>query len=132
MRDGRVAKQHRHFGNAESFIVQEVFGVFHALALVKIENGGAENLLEPFFKVTFIDGNLAAERFDGDGFADMFQQDLPGHDDLFPVGFICQELAGKCRFGFFSKHAIHAVQQQDLCLCIDEDIFQCIGIGMVQ
>ena len=71
VRDGRIPEHHRYFGNAEAFVVQEVFGVFHTLSLVKIEYGSAEDLFESFFQVTFVDGHLAAQGLDGNRFADM-------------------------------------------------------------
>ena len=42
MRDGRITQHHAHIGHAQAFFVQQVFGVLHALALVKFENGGAK------------------------------------------------------------------------------------------
>ena len=73
MGDGGISEHHRHFGNAEAFFVEEVSRMFHTLTLVKVEHGGAVHFLKPFFKVTFIDGYLFAQFFDGDGFTDMLQ-----------------------------------------------------------
>jgi hypothetical protein len=58
--DRRITQEHRNFRNAQSFFIEQVFGMFHPLALVKIENGSAKHFLESFFQVTFIDGNFAA------------------------------------------------------------------------
>ncbi len=105
--------------------------MLHALALVKIKDGGAEDLFEPFFQVTFVDGHFTAQRLDGDGLADMLHQHFPGLDYFFPVGRIGQELAGKSAF-FFPEQAVHRVQQQYLRLRVDEDVLESVGIGMVQ
>lgn len=59
--------------------------MFHPLTLVEIENGGAENLFESFFEITFVDGHFAAERLDGNGIADMLQENLAGVDDFLAV-----------------------------------------------
>ena len=42
MRDGRITQHHRNVGNAKSFFVQKIAGMFHTLALVKIKNGSTE------------------------------------------------------------------------------------------
>ena len=65
MGNGRITQHGRNFSYTKALFIQQVFGVFHTLALVKIKDGGAKKLLKPFFKVTFVDGNLAAKRFNG-------------------------------------------------------------------
>ena len=72
MRNGRVTKHSAHICYTQSFIVQEIFSMFHPLALIKIEYGSAIHFLEPLLQVTFIDGHFAAEFFNGDGFTYMF------------------------------------------------------------
>lgn len=106
--------------------------MLHTLVLVKIKNGGTEHFLETFLQVALIYGYFPAQFLDGDGITNMFNQDLPGHADLLPICFIMQELTGDHGFFLHAHHALHAVQQQDLRLRIDEDIFQCIRIVMVQ
>ena len=39
--------------------------MFHALALVKIKNGGAKQFLKSFFEIAFIDSYFAAQFLNG-------------------------------------------------------------------
>ena len=132
MRDGGVAEHDRDFRHAQSFFIEQVTGMFHALALVKIENCGSEHFLEALLQIALIDGDLAAELFDGQGFADVLQQHFPGPDDLFAVGLVGQELALEAFYLFLTEHAFEAVQEQHLALCIDKNIFEAIGKTMVK
>ena len=79
-----------------------------------------------------VDGEDLKVVFDGDGLTDVLQQNFPGPDDLFAIGLIGQELTVESFYFFFTQHAIQAVEQQHLHLCIDEDIFKAAGIAMVQ
>lgn len=106
--------------------------MFHPLALVEIENRGAIHLFKTFFKVTFVDGNLSAQLLDGNRFADMLKQNLPGFGNFFPVRLICQEFTGEGQLFFFAHHAIQAVKQQHLHLGIDENIFHRAVVLVVQ
>ena len=106
--------------------------MLHTLALVEIENGSAEHLLEAFFQIAFIDGDLPAQGFDGKGLADLVEQDLPGADDLFAVCFVCQELTLEPFHFFFPDHTFEAVHQQHLALSVDEDVLHAVGIGMIE
>ena len=42
MRDGGIAKQQGNFCYAEAFVVEQIFGMLHTLALIKIKDGGSE------------------------------------------------------------------------------------------
>ena len=106
--------------------------MFHALALVKIEDGGAEHFLEALLQVALIDSHLAAQLLNGERLADVLQKNFPGPDDLFPVGFIGQELTLESFHFFFSYHTFQAIQQQHLALGIDEDVLHAIGVAMVE
>ena len=106
--------------------------MFHTLALVKIEDSGAEHFLESFLQVAFIDGDLAAQLLDGEGFADVLQKHFSGPNDLFPVCFISQEFALESFHFFFSYHAFQAVQQEHLALGVDEDILHAVRIAMIE
>ena len=132
MRNGRIAEHNGDLGNAQSFFVQQVAGMFHPLALVEVENGRTEHFLEAFFQVALVDGHLPAEFSDGERFADMAEQDFPGLNDLFPVGLVGKEFTLKTFYFFFSDHAIQAIEEEHLALGIDKDILQAICIGMVQ
>ena len=59
------------------------------------------------FKITFVDGNLAAECLDGDRVADMLQQDFLA----LMIFFRSASLQGgeKPFRRFFAEHTIHAV-----------------------
>ena len=85
MGDGGIAQQQRYLGNTEALFVQQELGMFHTLALVELKDGGAEQLLEAFFQVAFVDGHPAAQVLYGDGLANLLDQDLPGLHDLFAV-----------------------------------------------
>jgi len=132
MGDGRIAEHDGDLGNAESFFVQQVAGMFHPLTLVKVENGRTEHFLETLLKVAFVDGHLPAEFSDRERFADMAEENFPGLDDFFPVGLVGEEFTLKAFHFFFSDHAFQAIEEEHLALGIDEDVLQAIGIGMVQ
>ena len=83
--------------------------MFHALALVKIEDRGAEHFLESFLQIAFVDGHFTAQLLNGNGFANMLQENFSGPDDLFTVSFIGQELTLETFHFFFSHHAFQAV-----------------------
>ena len=106
--------------------------MFHALALVEIENGGAEHLLKSLFQITFVDGDLPAEGFDRERLADLAEEYFPGADDLFPVCFVGEELTLESFHFFLADHAFEAIQEQHLALRIDKNVLQAVGIGMVQ
>jgi hypothetical protein len=88
--------------------------------------------LNPFFQIALVDGHFPAELFDGEWFADMAAGGSRGPDDLFPVGFVGEELALEAFHFFFTDHAFEAIKQQHLALGIDEDVLQAVGIGMVE
>jgi hypothetical protein len=46
MGDRGIAQHDGDFGDAEPFFIEEIAGMFHSLALVEIENGGAEHFFE--------------------------------------------------------------------------------------
>jgi hypothetical protein len=60
VRDGRIAEHDAYIGYTEAFLIKKVARVFHALALIKIKDGGTEQFLKALFKITFIDSDLAA------------------------------------------------------------------------
>ena len=132
MRNGGITQQHGYFRYTQPFFIKQVFGVFHPLALVKIKYRGAKAFLEPFFQVTLVDRHFPAEFLDGNGFPDMLDQDLPGPHDLFPVCLIGQEFTAHHINFLFPEHAVQAVEQEHLGLGIDIDIFERIGISMVE
>ena len=132
MRDGGIAEHDGDLGNAESFFVQQVAGMFHPLTLVEVENGRTEHFFKAFLKIAFVDGHLPAEFLDGERFADMAEEYLPGLADLFPVCLVGEEFTLKAFHFFFSDHAFQAIEEEHLALGIDEDVLQAIGIGMVQ
>lgn len=132
MRDGGIAEHDGHFGDAKAFFVKEVAGMFHSLALVKIEDGRPEHFFKSFLQVAFVDSYFAAEFPDGQGFPDMPQQDLARADDLLAIRFVGEEFTLEAFRFFFPDHAFEAVKQQDLALGIDEDIFQAVGIGVIE
>src|SRR5580698_1183189 len=109
MGNGGIAEHHGNFGDAKTFLIEKISGMLHTLALVEIENGSTEHLLEAFFQIAFIDGDLPAQGFDGEGFADLVEEDLPRADDLFAVCFVCQELTLESFYLFFSNHTFEAV-----------------------
>ena len=106
--------------------------MFHSLALVEIEDGGAEHLFESLFQVTFIDGYFPAELLDGKGFADVLKENLASLDDLFPIGLVCKEFALKAFDFFFPDHTFQAVEEQHLALGIDIDVLVAAGIVVVE
>jgi hypothetical protein len=106
--------------------------MLHALALIEIENGGAENFPESSFEITFVDGYLPAQGLDGYGVANVLQQDLTGFEYLLPVGLIVQEFTTYVRLVLAVIHAIKAVQQKDLCLCVYENVGEAVGVIMIQ
>ena len=130
--DGRISQHDGNLGYTQSFFIEQVSGMLHPLALVKVEDGGAEHFLKPFFEVAFVDGYLAAELLDGERFSDMFQENLARMPDLFAVRFVGQELAAEGLHFLFSQHTVEAVKEQHLCLGIEENIFETIRIGMIQ
>ena len=60
MRDRGIAKHDGDFGDAESFFIKEIAGVFHSLALVEVENSGTEHFFEALFQVTLVYGHFSA------------------------------------------------------------------------
>ena len=130
--DGGIAEHDGDFGDAESFFIEEIAGVFHALALVEVEDGGPEHLFKAFFQVTFVDGDLAAELFDGEGFADVLEEYFAGLDDLFAVRLVSQEFALEAFHFFFAHHAFQAVEEEHLALGVDKDILEAVGVGVIQ
>jgi len=132
MGNGGVAQHDGNFGDAEAFFVEQVAGVFHALALVEVEDRRSEHLFKPFFQVTFVDGDLAAELLDSERFADMLQEDLAGLDDLIAIGFVGEELALEAFHFFFSDHTFQAIKQEHLALGVDKDVLQAVGIAVIQ
>jgi len=132
VRDGGVAQHDGYLRDAKPLFIEQVAGVFHPLALVKIEDGRAEHLFEPFFQIAFIDRHLPAQFLDGQGLADVLKQDLAGLDDLFAIGFVCEELALEAFDLFLPNHAFQAVEKEHLALGVDIDIFVAAGIAMVE
>ena len=106
--------------------------MFHALALVEVENGGAEQFFKSFFQITLVDGNLAAEFADGKGFADMFQQDFAGQGNFLAVILIGQEFTLKSVYLILAQHTFQAVKQEHLGLGINENILEAVSITMIQ
>ncbi len=106
--------------------------MFHALALVEIENSGAKHFFEAFFQIAFVDGDLTAEFFYREGLANMLEEDLAGLDDLFAIGLIGQKFTLETFDLFFADHAFQAVEQEHLALCVDEDILVAVGKAMVE
>lgn len=96
--------------------------MFHALALVKIKDGGAKHFFETFFEVTFIDGHFATEFLDGDGLTDMFEQNFAGPHDLFPILFVRQEFTSDIFHLLITQHTIKAIKQEHLRLRVDINI----------
>lgn len=80
--------------------------------------------LNPFFQVAFVHGHLTAQFLNGDGVADMLQQDIPRLVNTKPAAFVCQEFAAE-PFFFFVYQAFEAVQQYLVHLGVEENIFQC-------
>ena len=85
MGDRGIAQHKGDLRDTQALFIEQVAGMFHALTLVEIKDRGPEKLFEPFFEIAFVDGHLTAQLLDGQGFADMLQEDLTGLDDLFPV-----------------------------------------------
>src|SRR4029078_8905312 len=85
VRDGRIAEHDAYIGYTEAFLIKKVARVFHALALIKIKYGCAEQLLESFFQIAFIDGPFATEFTYGQRLTHMIQQNFARQVDLFPV-----------------------------------------------
>ena len=106
--------------------------MLHALALIKIENRRAKHFFKPFFQVAFIHRHLTAQFLNCDGLADMLNQNFSRPAYFFPVSFIGEEFTVDYIDFLIPDHAIHAVQQQHLHLRIDKDIFQAIGIVMIE
>ena len=106
--------------------------MFHALALIEVKNGGPKELFKSLFQVTFVDGDLAAEFADGEGFANMLQQDFAGQGNFLPVIFIGQEFTLKPVYLILAQHAFQAVEQEHLGLGIDENILEAVSITMIQ
>ena len=106
--------------------------MFHALALVKIKDGGTEHFFETLFQVTLVNCHLPAKFPDGQGFADMLQEYFPCPDDFFPVCLVCQKLTLECVHIALSQHTFQAVKQQDLGLGIDVNVFHAPAVGMVK
>ena len=88
--------------------------MFHALALIKIKDGGSEKFFEPFFKITFIDRHFAAEFLDGQRLSDMLQQNFPRQNDFFTILFIGQKLALELLRVTLAQHTFQTVQEQHL------------------
>lgn len=105
--------------------------MLHALALVKFKDGGTKELLKAFFQVTLVHGHLAAQFFNGNGIANVLQQDFPGPDHLFAVGLVGQELTADGIDLLLALHTIQAVEQQHLGLCVYINIGQGTGVAMV-
>ena len=105
--------------------------MFHALALVKFENGGAVHFFKALFQVTFIHGNPAAQLFDGNGLADLLQQNIPGPGYFFPVVLVVQELAGD-DLRLFVFDIVKAVKQQHLRLRIHKNVLQAVAVIVVE
>jgi hypothetical protein len=105
--------------------------MLHALALVKIEDGLSEEFFKPLFQVAFINGHLAAERFDGKRLSNMLEQDLAGFNNLFAVGLITEKFTAEL-FYFFAHHTLKTVQQQHLGLGIEINIFKTAAVSMIE
>ena len=106
--------------------------MFHALALVEVEDGGAEHFFKAFLQIAFVYGHLTTEFFYREGFTDMLQQDLACLDDLFAIGFIGQEFTLETFDFFFTDHAFQAIEQEHLALCVYEDILVAVGEAVVE
>jgi len=106
--------------------------VFHALALVEVEDRSTKQFLESFFKIAFIDRYFAAEFLDRDRFADMLDQYFSCLHDLFAVGLIGQEFTIDHIDLFLAEHTIETVEQQHLRLRIDINILEAVGICMIK
>ena len=71
--------------------VKVLWSMFHSLALVKIKNSSSKHFFETLFQIALIHRHFAAESFNGDGFADMLDQNFSCLCDLFAICFIGQE-----------------------------------------
>ena len=60
VRDGSITQHQAYIGYAQALIVQQVLGVLHALALVKLKNGGAKQFFKAFLQVALVNGYFAA------------------------------------------------------------------------
>src|SRR5579862_3782582 len=106
--------------------------VLHALPLVKVKYGGSEYFLESLFEITFIDSDFSAKRFYRQGLADMLKQDFPCFDDLLAVCLIGQEFTLEGLNPFVANHAFQAIEKQHLGLRVNVDIFEAVGIIVIQ
>jgi hypothetical protein len=132
MRDGRITEHDRDLRDTQAFFIEQVAGVLHSLALVKIEYSGAEHFLEPFFQIAFVDGYLPAQLLNGQRLADVLQQYFSRLYDLFPVGLIGKEFTLEALDLFFPEHAFQAIKQEHLALSVDINILMTIGVAMIQ
>lgn len=106
--------------------------MFHALALVEIEDSCAEQFLETFLEIAFINSDLAAQFPDRDRFADMLKEDFPGAHDLLAIEFVGKKFTLKAFNIAVTDHAFQAIEQEHLGLRVDIDIFEAIGVGMIE
>ena len=67
--------------------------MLHALLLVEVEYGGAEDFFETFFEVAFVDGYFAAELLDSDRVTDVLKQYFSGSIDTLPAKLIGKKAA---------------------------------------
>src|SRR5690606_21340802 len=106
--------------------------MLHSLALVEVEHGGAEHLLEPFLEVTLIDGHLPAQFLNCNRFANVLDQQFPCLYNLLAIGLVCKEFTIDRVQILLSHHALYAVEKQHLHLCIDVNIFKSVGVLVVE
>lgn len=129
---GRITQHDGYFRNAQSFLIEEITRMLHALALIEVEDGGAEHFLETFLEITFVDGHFPAQLLDGKRLTDVLQEHFPGLDYLAPIGFIGEELTLEPFHFLLTYHAFQAVQEQHLALSVDEDVLHAIGVAVVK
>ena len=106
--------------------------MLHTLALVKIKYGCPKHFLEAFFKIAFVHRHFTAKFFDRYWLTDVLNQYFPCLGNFFPIGFIGQEFTIDHINFFVADHAIHAIKQKHLHLCIDVDIFKAICVIVIQ
>ena len=95
MGDGRVTQKSGNICYTQALFVQQVFGVFHSLLLIKIKYSGAKNFLESFLQIAFVHRNFTAEFLDGNWITNMMQKNISCLVNSFLTTVISQKLTGK-------------------------------------
>src|SRR4051794_40403274 len=76
MGNRRVTEHHRYFCNCQAFFIKKVFGMFHSLALIKVEDGTSKHFLKALFQVAFIHCYFTAKRLYCNGLTYMLKKEL--------------------------------------------------------